>query len=63
MNELLDFLKHYSLNPSNINFRQNNSPKNTFRKVIKWLGEQTFRTMVCFAQSPDLIPLKSSGVI
>ena len=47
MNELLDFLKHYGLNPFNITFQQDNDPKNAFKKVTKWLGEQMFRTMVC----------------
>jgi hypothetical protein len=56
-------LKHYGLNPPNITFRQDNDPKNTFKKVKKWLGEQDFKTMVCPAQSTDLSPLNISGVI
>ena len=57
-NELLNSLKHYGFNPANITFRQNNNPKNTFKNVKKWLGEQEFRTMVCPEQSSDLSPLK-----
>ena len=56
-NELRNSLKHYGFNPPNITFQQDNGPKNTFKKIKKWLWEQEFRTMVCPAQSPDLSPL------
>ena len=62
-NELLNFLEHYGLNLPDITFWQYNNPKNTFKKVKKWLGEQDFRTMVCPAQSPDLSSLNISRVI
>ena len=62
-NELLNFLKHYGLNSLDITFQHDNNPKNTFKLVMKWLGEQDFKTMVCPAQSPDLSPLNITGVI
>ena len=61
--ELLSSLEHYGLNPPDIIFQQDNDPKHTSKKVMEWLGEQEFRTMVWPAQSPDLIALNISGVI
>ena len=40
-NELLNSLKHYGLNPPDITFWQDNDPKNTFKRVKKWLGSRS----------------------
>ena len=35
--DLLNTLKYYGLNPSNIIFQQNNNPKHIRKKVKEWL--------------------------
>ena len=42
MDELVNTLQYYHLNPSDIMFQQDDDPKHTCRKVKEWLEKQDF---------------------
>ena len=58
MDELLNTLQYYHLNPSDIIFQQDDDLKHTCRKVKEWLEKQDFETIVWSGQSPDVNPIE-----
>ena len=58
MDELLNTLQYYHLNPADIMFQQDDDPKHTCRKMKEWLEKQDFETIVWSAQSPDVNPIE-----
>ncbi|KAL5525061.1 hypothetical protein ACEPAF_8930 [Sanghuangporus sanghuang] len=61
--ELQGSLEHHGISINNIIFQHDNNPKHTSKMATSWLKDHGFEVLLWPAQSPDLDPLNTSGIM